>query len=126
MKASYSPHRDPDPEEWLQTDESERLRQVKAYHLKKKIRIPGFESHAATHVTVENQLAEGKPANVRATLARLMADGLSRHDAIHAIGCLVMEGIYRVMHEGAPFDAAEYERELETLTRDSWTKRFGG
>jgi len=126
MKDRYNPHREPDAAEWLGMHETERLEAVKLYHRRKRIQIQGFDSHAGVHVTVENQLAEGKPANVRATLERLMDQGLSRHEAIHAIGSLVAEAMYRVVREGTPFDPEQYQRDLDALTRDSWEKKYKG
>jgi hypothetical protein len=52
-----------------------------------------IRAHAANHVIVENQLAMGDATVVPATLARLMQEGLDRHDAIHAIGS-VLVGIF--------------------------------
>jgi hypothetical protein len=40
------------------------------------------------HVIVENQAAQGLETPVRRTLARLQAEGLSRHDAVHAVGSI--------------------------------------
>jgi hypothetical protein len=49
--------------------------------------------HAAIHVAVENQIAMGVEL-VGETVARLVAEGLDRHEAIHAIGALLAEDVF--------------------------------
>ena len=80
MSASYNLLVAPDPEEWLLLDEDERIDMVKAFHKKHRIRLPNLQMHAM----IENQIAEGEDAVVRA-MDRLLAQGLDRHDAIHAL-----------------------------------------
>jgi len=46
--------------------------------------------HGVAHVIVENQIAAGDSTVEPVTLARLMREGLDRHDAIHAIGSVLM------------------------------------
>jgi hypothetical protein len=73
------------------------------------------------HVVVENQIALGEPPAVREALARLMGEGLDRHDALHAVGSVVMGIVFDVVHEkgkGAGDINAKYE--LSTLTAESW------
>jgi hypothetical protein len=90
----YDAHNAPDPEEWLELDESDRLDLIKRYHIRAKLPVGENERlHAAAHVIVENQVAMGEATVVPATLARLMREGLDRHDAIHAIGS-VLVGIF--------------------------------
>lgn len=71
--------------------------------------------HATLHVIVENQLAEGDPPETAATLARLTAAGLSRHEAMHRIGNAAIEQIYRMRREKRPFHRAAYVRALSEL-----------
>jgi hypothetical protein len=83
--------------------------------------------HAVVHAIVENHIALGDEIPVRRTIERLMAEGLDRHDAIHAVGMVLMEFMNDVMSAG---DAARPERRpdpnlpyyaaLEKLTADSW------
>ena len=84
MSASYNPLVAPDQEEWLLLDEDERIDMVKAFHKKHRIRLPNLQMHAGMHAMIENQMAEGEDAVVRA-MDRLLAQGLDRHDAIHAL-----------------------------------------
>ena len=108
----------PDPAEWLETDEAERLEAILRYHKKAGEAFDGLRMHAIVHLAVETQLAEGHPVAVR-TLARLLEQGLDRHDALHAIGAAVAEQIFGAV-KGQPFDAAKYEHALNALSASSW------
>jgi hypothetical protein len=60
---------------------------------------------------------------VREALARLMGEGLDRHDAVHAVGSVVMGLMYdklRVRGKDAGDINAKYADELATLTAESW------
>jgi hypothetical protein len=114
----------PDPEAWLQLDEQARIDLAIAYH--RRYHLPMGQSpklHGVVHVIVENQVALGDATAVPATLARLMREGLGRHDAIHAIGSVLTGIIFDVMTEkaGAEVDInTRYGRELAALTAASW------
>ena len=73
------------------------------------------------HVVVENQLALNDEPVVRA-LDRLRKEGLSRHDAVHAIGSVVAEHIYDLLkHKDAPETSrARYYAAVERLTVATW------
>jgi hypothetical protein len=49
---------------------------------------PAADAHATIHVVVENQVALGEAVVIDA-LARLRADGLTRLDAVHAVGTVL-------------------------------------
>jgi hypothetical protein len=119
----YDPSKAPDPEEWLELDESDRIDAVIAYHKHAKKPVgKNNRLHAVAHVIVENQAAMGDATVVPATLDRLMREGLDRHDAIHAIGSILV-GIFfdAVKDPGKQVDInAEYGRELAELTAASW------
>jgi hypothetical protein len=122
----YDPERAPEPEEWLALDEQERITLVAAHHRRTKAKLPNLQLHAAIHAVVENQLAEGV-AVAQQTLERLMADGLDRHEAIHAMGSVVAEHLWKAMHEtprGAELQEA-YVRGLTALTASAWLKGTG-
>jgi hypothetical protein len=70
---------------------------------------------------VETQLALGDPPEARRALERLVAGGLPRHEAVHAIGVVVADATSATM-EGRPFDARAYARELDRLTVEGWRK----
>jgi hypothetical protein len=119
----YNADHAPDPEEWLELDEQDRIDQVIDYHKRAKLPVgQNNRVHAAAHVIVENQVAMGDATVVPATLARLMREGLDRHDAIHAIASVLMGIFFDVAkNPGKQVDInAAYGRELAELTAASW------
>jgi hypothetical protein len=117
----YDPMIAPDPEEWLATDEAERMLLVEQFHQKKKIRLPNVRAHAIFHVIVENQLAMGDVTPATEKLQELMRDGLDRHDAIHAIGSVIAHMHFKLMRgEEIGELNAWYERELKKMTKQRW------
>jgi hypothetical protein len=93
----YDPLVAPDPESWLTTDEGERQRLVERYHRRQGVRLPNLRLHAVIHVVVESQVAMGDELPVAGTLARLITEGLDRHEAIHAIGNVLAGHIHDLM-----------------------------
>ena len=69
-------------------DEAERIRLVEHYHRTARIKLPSVKAHSTFHVIVENQLAENVEPVVRA-MNRLTNEGLTRHDALHAIASVL-------------------------------------
>ena len=121
--ATYEPSKKPNAEEWLALDERERIELVRAFHRRQKILVPNLDAHAIVHAIVENQLVEGFPA-AEATLARLQSEGLDRHEAVHAIGSVLLEHMQNLM-SGSPSDGdpnAPYVTALEKLTADAWRR----
>src|SRR5438132_9770600 len=96
----YDPEVAPSAEAWLALDEAERIQLVEAYHRDARAEIPrkARRLHASIHTVVENQLALNDEPVVRA-LARLRTEGLSRHDAVHAIGSVVAKWLYDLNKE---------------------------
>jgi len=76
--------------------------------------------HVTIHQTVENQLAAKDPPVVHETLERLMRSGLSRHEAIYAIGSVLCEEIWEILSQERPFDEERYERGLRQLNAREW------
>ena len=121
----YNPLEAPDPQEWLALGEEERLELVKDYHRRARIRLPNLALHAATHAIVETQIALADETPALRTAARLMQEGLDRHEAIHAIGMVLMVRVYEVMKMKAPTGAdpkVTYFAELERLTAEEWRR----
>lgn len=122
----YDPMNGPDPGKWLSLDEDERIQLAERYHVRAGIQIPGLRAHAVIHSVVETQIAEGDKLPVKATLTRLIAEGLDRHDAIHAIGSVLLKHLQRLYRQepvtGDP--NARYYAELEALTPESWELDF--
>jgi hypothetical protein len=121
----YEANDQPHSATWLELDESERVDAVMDYHRRAKVVPENLKLHAMTHVVVENQVALGEATPVPATLNRLMLEGLDRHEAIHAIGSILMSIVFDVSQEpdvGGDINA-RYSRELATLTAASWRSR---
>src|SRR5262249_53461317 len=89
---------------------------------KKRIKMPNVKVHSDLHVVVENQIAMGKTFPAEKVFARLMTQGLSRHDAIHAIASVVTKHFYNIMKHGSagPDPNADYVRRLENLNAEDW------
>jgi hypothetical protein len=108
----------------MSLDEDERAYLVETYHRKKRIKVPNLKLHAIFHVVVENQIALGDAVPARKALARLMGQGLSRHDAVHTISSVLASHIFDLMkHGSASADPnADYNRQLENLNAEDWLK----
>ena len=119
----YDPLSPPDPAEWLALDEFERMLQVDSYHQEAGIELPDMEMHATMHVIIENQVAMGMEAVVR-TMDRLQREGLDRHEAVHAIGCVLAEHLHAMFADdtGRKFEQPEYLAQVEKLSARSWRK----
>ena len=120
----YDPLEAPDPEEWLELDEHERIELVRDYHRRARIHLPNEKLHATLHAIVEAQIALGDETPAGRIAQRLIGEGLDRHDAIHAIGMVLAEHLYDVlktaksdMDPNAPYFAA-----LERLTAEDWRR----
>jgi hypothetical protein len=128
MDIIYDPSIAPDKERWLELEEFERLDRVVEAHRKLAVTLPNERMHAAVHMVVENQVAMGDQTPVEATVQRLMDEGLDRHDAIHAVGTVVMSHIRNLMAEEEPGDEdpnAAYSEALERFSAREWIERFG-
>ncbi|HYC47399.1 MAG TPA: hypothetical protein VED01_18140 [Burkholderiales bacterium] len=121
----YDPSQAPDPREWLALDEQERMLLVEQHHQRARIKVPDLTAHSIIHAVVENQLAQNDEPVVRA-LVRLTKQGLSRHDAIHAIGSVVTTQIFDALQSKQPVQRDAYYAEIETLTADKWLRSNAG
>jgi len=122
---AYNPERGPEPESWLELDEQERILLVETWHRVARIKLPNLTAHAALHVIVENQIALDLEPVVRA-MDRLGKQGLTRHDAIHAIGSVVAENLFGLLkadqNDDAAVSQARYYAAVERLTAVSWRR----
>jgi hypothetical protein len=122
----YDPLKEPPAKEWLSLDEQERIDLAVGYHRRAKVRLPNVRVHAIAHVVVENQIALGDEIPARPTVQRLMSEGLDRHDAIHAVGSVLMESLWQLLAhpEAAPnvdINSA-YVAGLKRLTAAKWLR----
>ena len=113
----YDPEYVPNPEQWLALDEQVRIGLAEEYHRAKHIKLPNAKAHAAFHAIVENQIAENLECVVRA-MARLTAEGLSRHESIHAIASVLAEHIHELFTTTGDekHSTAIYSAAVERLT----------
>ena len=122
---AYNPERGPEPESWLELDEQERIFLIETWHRVARIKLPNLTAHAALHVIVENQIALDLEPVVRA-MDRLRKQGLTRHDAIHAIGSVVAENLFGILkadqNDDAAASQARYCAAVERLTAVSWRR----
>ncbi|HBG07531.1 MAG: hypothetical protein A2075_03860 [Geobacteraceae bacterium GWC2_58_44] len=125
----YDPTIAPDPVEWLELDEQERVDMAVTYHEAAKIKLPNVTLHAVVHVVVENQIAEGLQSTVRAMERLVVKDRLSRHDALHAIGSVVSEHMVAAMKTTdsnyASTAQARYDTAVDRLTAKKWKRLYG-
>jgi len=120
----YDPAHAPDPKGWLSMDEAERIELVLTFHRHAKERLPSPQLHATLHVIVENQVALGDEIPVRRTIERLQAEGLGRHDAVHAVGSVLAKQVFDLLNERrseANLNLA-YTAELEELSAERWRR----
>ncbi len=118
----YDPDKSPSPDEWLDLDEGERIYLVEQFHRDAGVKLPNLMAHAAFHVIVENQLALPNQVVVRDTLQRLIHEGLSRHDAVHAIASVLVVRVHDLLQPdpSAPDSEAKYHAKLCRLTAKRW------
>jgi hypothetical protein len=122
MKA-YDPLKDPNPQRWLELDESERIGLVMRYHRRAGAKVPNLKIHATIQAVVESQVAVGDEIPVRRTLERLQDEGLDRHEALHAVGCVLAQHMYDLATDPPPGDPnGRYFAELKKLTAEAWLR----
>jgi hypothetical protein len=124
----YDPEIQPNAESWLELDEQERISLAERFHRRAKMDLPNVRAHAAFHAIVENQVALGVESVVRA-IPRLMKQGLSRHDAVHAIASVLGDQLYKQANaktEDTPEALqARYDSAVERLTAKEWLAKYG-
>ena len=119
----YDPNREVDSKAWLELDECVRIELALDYHKRARVELPNAKVHAVVHTVVENQAALGDEYPVAEKLRQLVGEGLSRHDAIHAIGSVLMQHVFDVMQDSAKAEGdlnEPYIRDLATLTAKKW------
>jgi len=117
----YDPNQAPPPQEWLVLNEQLRIQCAEDYHRAAGVEVPNLKAHAVFHAIVENQIAEGVAAVGRA-MDRLIGEGLSRHEAIHAIASVLAEHLHELFNAkaGENRTAANYTAAVDRLTARRW------
>jgi hypothetical protein len=118
---NYDPEQKPHASDWLALDEQARIDLAYQFHKKARIKMPSVKTHAAFHAVVENQIAESIEPVVRA-MSRLQREGLSRHDALHAVATVMAEHLHEVMttENGSSIANESYFAAVERLTAQGW------
>jgi hypothetical protein len=121
LDPGYDADQAPDPAAWLGMNEHARLDAVRRHHDRgPHPPAPSPEAHHAFHVVVENQIAVGSPPAAAETLNRLIAEGLSRHEAVHALAGAASRRIFEMLKHKAPFDDVAYASDLGQMTAAGW------
>jgi hypothetical protein len=102
----YDPDIPAPGDDWLRLEERQRVVLVEGYHRDARVPLPksARTPHAVLHVIVENQLAKNDE-RVASAVTRLMGQGLTRHEAIHAIGTVIAGITYDLRNLGDAPDA---------------------
>jgi hypothetical protein len=75
---------------------------------------------AALYDVLDTQLRDGDPPETRATLERLLAEGVEEDEARRLIGWVIAAEIIAVMKSKKPFDRERFVGRLETLPEMPW------
>jgi hypothetical protein len=111
----YHPLIAPAPESWGALTGAERRALVAACQREAGVTTPLPDDHTLLHVRVENAIAAGPDTAAARAAARLMAEGLDRHDTIHALDSVLL--VESPDQHGAG---------LGRLTADAWRQRKAG
>lgn len=121
MMDTYDPLKPPSIADWTALDESERLDLVLTYHQRQGDDLSNPDAHAVVHVIVENQAALADETPVASVMEKLMQEGLDRHEAVHAIGSVLMASLHETAQDDREADpTSAYYRELMRLTAEKW------
>ena len=125
---TYDPEVQPNAEAWLELDEQDRISLAERFHLRSKIDLPNLNAHAVFHAIVENQFALGVESVARA-IPRLLNQGLSRHDAVHAVASVLADHLYEQStantEDTAAVVQARYDSAVERLNAKEWLAKYG-
>ena len=112
---------DPDPDQWLALGEQVRIRLVAEPHRRAHSELPNLKAHAVFHVIVENQIAVNLASALRG-IARLRAQGLDRHDVIHAVASVLAEPVNALFNTTADAGSTQvvYDAAVDRLTAKQW------
>jgi hypothetical protein len=123
VSTTYDPDAGPDPITWRSTGSHDQMRLVISHHMQNRIRVSDSRMHALLHVTIENMLLQAKGPTTRA-LARLLAAGHPRHQAIHILATVWLA--YPVGFTGDDAKRPHQEQQLalnasmDAISGESW------
>jgi len=120
----YNPSESIDANDWLAVGELERSELVRRFHqgLDEPLPEDSLPGHALIHVIVENQIATDVEL-VPETIAKLVRQGLDRHEAVHAIGALISAQMFNLAQGNIEkVCTVKYKRQLKKLTAKRWLK----
>ena len=124
-RRKYEPGRSQDAAWWAALPEEEQIDLVLEHHRRAGVQLPNATLHSVTHVVVENQVLLGDETPVASTLERLTSEGLSRHDAIHAIGTVLAPVILDILkNEIRSEPNLVYYQRLRELTAEGWLSEY--
>ncbi|HET6572507.1 MAG TPA: hypothetical protein VFG68_02815 [Fimbriiglobus sp.] len=83
-------------------------------------KVPNPRLRRALLEIVRNQLRAGNPPETRATLERLLAQGLPRERVLELIACVVASEVVDMVNSDQPYDEARYLAGLRALPRLPW------
>lgn len=68
--------------------------------------------HVQIHMMIETQIATARPPEVSVTVERLRDGGMTRHEAIHAVGKVLTLEMHHAIRGQRPVDVDSYVRSL--------------
>ncbi|WP_257263827.1 hypothetical protein [Endozoicomonas sp. ONNA2] len=121
----YNPDKPLNVREWLVLDDEQRKILVSDFHesTEEEFQDAGaLTMHSFMHVVVENQIATNVDL-VSETVTKLVRQGLSRHEALHAISAIIVEDIFDMLKgTKSEFSPKKYRRKFEKITAKRWRK----
>lgn len=122
-KPKYRADHEPGDSFWADLSEEEQIHAIIQHHRLRNIELPDAQLHALTHLLVEQHLACGKSPVAVASLRRLVGEGLSRHEAVHAIGWVLTTTMHELSTGELDGDLnVTYEQRLDLLPESWWAE----
>jgi hypothetical protein len=112
----YNPAKSPDRQQWLALDKTRQLEIIRLAHDDMETSENALATHCGMHSAVETQIAQNSPG-VRNAMGRLRKQGTSRHNALHAIGLVLIQHMRRMATSQDEPDIANahYQTQLAEL-----------
>jgi hypothetical protein len=75
---------------------------------------------AAIYDVLDNQLRDNNPPETKATLKRLLGQGIDRDEARRLIACVIVGEIFTLMKTNTPYDNKRFVSRLAGLPETPW------